>query len=196
MESIGDRDMIFLSAKEAYDYVKATNDRLPEAEDIIKDDFFFSYLYAKNILHDRFHKGEYAIVEQIRLAVDYAIDVIYNRWPEAEEKIRGNKILWEQHQKGDRVLWNQYRPEPFKTQWLRYVEFLKLTKTDEDKWIWLIKDGVNEYLIDILNYTKMTPDMQEFVIQKRPDLINFIRDLDPILKEKHTHETSLATIEV
>ena len=73
----------------AYEYAKYTLGGQPWAD----GEFFigksprYAYLYAKNILKDRFWKAEKIVESNIQWAVPYSIDVMKKRWPEIESRI-------------------------------------------------------------------------------------------------------------
>ena len=69
----------------------------------------------------------------------------------------------------------------------------------EDKMGWLKEEGVTDTLFDILNYSgvrTMPVEIQEYIIQHRPDLINKIQGLDPELKAKYRHEDELGNTDL
>lgn len=65
---------------------------------------------------------------------------------------------------------------------------------DSLKWK-LLKANLNRNF-EILNRIGMNKEMQEYVLVRRPDLGGQIRDLDPSLKEKYSHEEELGSLDV
>lgn len=65
---------------------------------------------------------------------------------------------------------------------------------DKEKWM-LLKANIPRNL-EILNQIRMTPEMQEYILQHRPDLANQIDDLDPDLKAKYQHEVGLSNADL
>ena len=59
----------------------------------------------------------------------------------------------------------------------------------------LREEGV-EKLFSTINWLGMTRNMQEYVLEQRPDLIREINQLDPELKEKYKDEWNLSGIEI
>jgi hypothetical protein len=55
---------------------------------------------------------------------------------------------------------------------------------------------ININLVEIMNFAKWTREMQEYVIDKRPDLISKIEYLDPYLEKKYGNELGLSRIDV
>ena len=66
---------------------RKTFTRTREIEDIILTDPIFAYLYACDILRDRWKKAEHIIATDPESAFCYAKDVIKGRWIEAEDVI-------------------------------------------------------------------------------------------------------------
>ncbi|NIO44988.1 MAG: hypothetical protein GTN36_05555, partial [Candidatus Aenigmarchaeota archaeon] len=52
----------------------------------------YSYNYAKDVIKDRFEKGEEAISKNAQYSYYYAEDVIKDRWEKGEEAIL--KSIW------------------------------------------------------------------------------------------------------
>ncbi len=88
-------DWIKTSPGEVFDYsCFVLERRWPEAEEIIKEDPFYSYLYALNVIKGRWPEVEKIIMEDPESALFYALNIIKGRWPEAEEAIKKNKIVF------------------------------------------------------------------------------------------------------
>ena len=107
------------------------------------------------------------------MTFEYIRDVIQNRWPKGEDILKPDRMWWD-----------------------RYLFLLKEKKySDKKKWEWLTQ-GMNENLLDILNYLRMTKSMQEYIIRERPDLIDKIESLDSDLHIKYRQELNMSKIEL
>ena len=177
-----------------------------------------AYLYAKDVIRGRWIEAEPDILRTDYMAFQYARDVIKGRWPEAEDVIKGDGSL-EYRNKGSCVIHATYLYD-----YLEFLESLEFSKEDQLAWLqkegvtdFLFKllngtnmSGKSEFQeiddtlgngfkmgIDkpIPGLSTMCPEAQEIVIQKRPDLICEIRNLDPFLKAKYWHEVGLSAID-
>ncbi len=80
---------------DAFNYVKQHKE-FTAANYLIARDPYLSYLYAREILFNkRFYLDEPAIETQPKAAVRYAINILHQRWPEAENAIKKDKFEWE-----------------------------------------------------------------------------------------------------
>jgi hypothetical protein len=148
-------------------------------EDVIAMSPFTAYAYAFRILHGRFLKGEETIMKDPKWTIEYAAHLIHGRWPEAEESLRESE---------DTLPW-----------WRKYAVEMNSMSTLTDKIAWINNpEKYNmEYTLDILNRTTQMPKLfQELIIQKRPDLIGKIKNLDPSLKAKYQHEDELGQVDL
>jgi len=88
-------EVLATDAEYSYMYARdVLDDRFPAGEDAIATDAYNSYLYAQWILGGRFELGEAEIMTDPESAFLYARDVIENRWLEAEDSIRQNNAWW------------------------------------------------------------------------------------------------------
>lgn len=71
----------------AYKYAYSTDCPFPQGEEAIATHSYWSYLYARFILRDRFRLGEKVISSNPINAARYAIHVIGRKFPEGEEAI-------------------------------------------------------------------------------------------------------------
>ena len=94
---------------EAWAYAKYTmgGKRCPELEYFIAKSPKYSYLYANNILKDRFWKAEPTIATKVDWAVPYAINVMGARWKEIEPMIHQFPYFVDQYSKAFNL---QYDP--------------------------------------------------------------------------------------
>jgi hypothetical protein len=56
-------DIIATSAHSAFNYAYRSEKPFPKGENAIAESDLFSLMYARDVLHDRFLKGEYAIIK-------------------------------------------------------------------------------------------------------------------------------------
>ena len=82
-----------------------------------------------------------------------------------------------------------FYPQPHLYSWYLYDTSIETQAPDRYKWI-LLKGSI-ENNFEILNKIGMNTEMQEYVIEHRPDLTSKIKDLDPALKAKYRHEEEL-----
>ena len=75
------------SSKKAYEYAKTIGKPVPELEDVIAEDLYYSYCYAKNIIKGRFRKGEDAIAQSPIYSYYYAVNIIKGRFEKGEDII-------------------------------------------------------------------------------------------------------------
>ena|ERR1035437_1919021 len=169
------------NSQNAYDFAIKYNVRVPEFEARMKYSAGIAYHYAKNILKKRWRQAEPSILEHLEIAIRYAIDVVKARWPAFEEEWIWRGRTWRKNSA---------------KRYLDYYNFLALKYTSEDQISWLEKEGFSDYLFDILNGMWMDKKVQEYIIEKRPDLISKIENLDPSLKIGHKHELGLSGIEI
>lgn len=59
----------------------------PDLRKYIANSSYDSYLFARDVLHDRFPEGEGMIIQTSILALDYAVSVVKGRFPEGEQVI-------------------------------------------------------------------------------------------------------------
>ena len=86
--------------------------------------------------------------------------------------------------------------DTFKLQGLRYFLFGRPIRkdrdtSDADKWALLKGNPENIQVIG-----KPSLEMQEYVIQRRPDLVALIGGLDPSLKSKYQHEVEMGGVDL
>lgn len=135
--------------------------------------------YARNVIKGRWPEHEDLVLKNAEAAFVYARTCIKDRWPEAEDVIRkATKEPW---------YWTHYKRlfkrGPAKDLW-------------EKKWAWLKAEGPTDNLLEILNTLGMNKEMQEYIIQIRPDLIGRIRNLKPSIRRKYQHEDELAGVDL
>jgi hypothetical protein len=171
------------------------NERWIEAEaELSKDPFGIAY--AEKILKKRWPKLENFLLTGkgdfgVESLFNYAEQVVRGRWKEAEKKIATDPQVFE-----------NYLTYVFgiTTNDLQRVSKIKelLSKdlsTNVQKWM-LLKTELNEDSMLILNDAGMTREMQEYVVQHRPDLIGKIKNLDPELAKKYQHEQELGEVDL
>jgi hypothetical protein len=81
-----------------------------------------------------------------------------------------------------------------------YVDFVDRW-TDEQKWEFLKSpapgDDSCELFMWLFNWTgTIKKNMQEYIIQKKPHLISEIKNLDPELAKKYSHEVELGKVDL
>jgi len=59
-------------SKDAYNYAKDMGKPIPELEDIIAQEPYWSYKYAADVIKDRFEKGENVIAQDPKWNKEYA----------------------------------------------------------------------------------------------------------------------------
>ena len=74
-------------SSEAYKYAYDIGRPVPELENIIAEDIYYSYYYAKDIIKDRFKKGENTIAQSPQYSYWYADEIIHGRFERGENKI-------------------------------------------------------------------------------------------------------------
>ena len=77
-----------------------------------------------------------------------------------------------------------------------YIEGRDLDDKITDKDIWLILKTIISGHIEILKWYSMNSEMQEYILQHRPDLANQIEDLDRDLKAKYQHESEVSNADL
>ena len=70
-------------------------DRWLEAEEYIKKDPEYAHFYAKNVIKGRWPEAEEYIKKDSRWACRYAENIIKGRWKEAEEYIKRYLYWWQ-----------------------------------------------------------------------------------------------------
>lgn len=121
-------------------------------------------------LNKRVPAAEKILATNLHLAFDYALHIAKRRFPEAEDTFKKDPMYWD-----------------------LYLESLeKRFYTASQKIEWLEQEGFTENLLEVLNYLGMEPEVQEYIIQHRPDLIGKIQNLEPSVREKYQHEEELS----
>jgi hypothetical protein len=164
----------FSSPENAFLYCKKMKRRIPEAEELIKNNAHYAGRYADEIIHGRWPEAEEVIKKSGYQAGLYARLVIEDRWPEAERYIVHPGMTY----------CNDYR--------------LFLSKLPFSKKIgWLKKEGFTDHLFWLLGIADdISPALQEYVIQKRPDLIGKFKQLNPRIAKRYQHEKELGNVDL
>jgi hypothetical protein len=76
-----------MTPQEAYYKCKNKNCRVPKLESIISTNFYYSYLYARDLIKGRFIEGEKLIATDLYYSYCYAVQIIKGRWEECEKTI-------------------------------------------------------------------------------------------------------------
>jgi hypothetical protein len=156
----------------------------------------FIVSYAKHDIHGRWPEGEEVLLRTSRGGgglLLYAKEIIGGRWKEAEKHLDG----WSWHQYLSDIF-GQDMVDPNGAGGGLEPELKKMldVETDEDKWKFLAEKGITKESIKLLNAVGIPKIMQEHIIDKRPDLIKLIKDLDPGLRKKYSQELNLSGIEI
>lgn len=168
----------FKTPVEAYAYCLTTGKRNKRAEEIfLKDkDHYMLFDYAKNVVKGRWLEAEPEIFSQSPWqTLQYVQKVAKDRLPEAEDTL-SNSQFW-----GDYLLFLQEKD--IIDDGYRLVSLLK-------------ERGLDEETFNTLNDMEIPEDVQEWICQYRPDLINHIDHLDPKVKAKYRHETELGGVDL
>jgi hypothetical protein len=166
----------------SYKYaVSCVGERWLEGEPIIASNGLSAYHYATRLFNGPWEEGEEAIKKVPRWSVLYIKELLHMRWPAAEPYFQKVPSYFGD---GDQY-WKDY---------LSYLRYLNYPK--EIKLQWLIIEGITDNLIEILNYLGSSRDIQEYIIQRRPDLINKLEGLRPEIEKKYAHELGLSGIEI
>jgi lambda repressor-like predicted transcriptional regulator len=125
-------DIIMQNPYNTFEYARTVLKKpFPRGEDVIANDPLVSFYYAKEVLKGPFLKGEDAIAKFPSLSLYYAKDVLHDRFPKGEKAIIEDAI-------------NRDQSEEKKSYFGSYVKFLKsIGKLDEflndhpevEKWI-------------------------------------------------------------
>jgi hypothetical protein len=151
-------------------------ERWPEGEEVIKKNPYYAYQYAEQVVRGRWPEGEDAIKKDPTMIYWYAKQILKHRWLEAEPFIPKDHPDWKNYQ--------------------RYFGEIEAYGTDEGKWNTIRAKKLSKTVLGKLNKAGMTKDMQEYIVQHRPDLINQIKDLDPELKIRYSHEVELGNVDL
>jgi hypothetical protein len=76
-----------MTPEEAYNKCKNEKRRIPELENVIANDVYHSYLYARDVIKGKFEEGEKIISTDSRYSYWYALHIIKGRWEEGEKII-------------------------------------------------------------------------------------------------------------
>ena len=169
-------EKLFVSVKEAYDYLASWDSKekiagRKEAEEIIKKDPCYAVRYAADILGKRWPEAEPYIKTERPYNYYYASSIVHGRWKEAEEFLSSFFKL--------------------------YLDVVVACgASHETRLKWIQEEGVTQNLFDILSRMDRDVEVQEILIKARPDLIGRIKDLDPRLKEKYSHEVELEILDI
>lgn len=112
--------------------------------------------------------------------------------PAVENPITGD---WEWLQNGERHRIGGpavIRPDGVKAWWINGAWSGNQRLPDELVWDFLKSDPESCTSF----YRRMTPEMQEYILKLRPDLIGFIKCLDSEVKAKYAHEIALAKVDL
>jgi hypothetical protein len=158
--------------RNAYKLAVGIGKRIPSIEHIILKDPYYSFLYARNVIHGRWLEAEDIIKERPESTFEYATDIIKDRWPEAEDTIKLQSYYWRE-----------------------YVYFLiKKGKKALRRWL---ENDLNENLVKIINDMGFdNKNIQEYICIHRPDLIDKIWNLDKGLRKKYKFELNTTGIEL
>jgi hypothetical protein len=164
----------FKSPFEAYRYANYEARRVPELEDFIRTNSEAATLYALNVIHGPWPEAEDLISKGYpNTAYSYTKYVHNGRFSKGEDTMKVNDQIWG-----------------------TYKMFLhNHGYNDKEKWEWLHK-GLNENTVEILDELGMKSDMQEYILQHRPDLAGLIKNLKPELAEKYQHEIEMANVDL
>lgn len=69
-------------------------------------------------------------------------------------------------------------------------------ETNANKWRLLRTEELTPEMVEFLDFQGMTVEMQEYVLERRPDLISKMLWLDPSLKTKYKHESELSNADL
>jgi hypothetical protein len=202
-----------ITPKVVYYYARRQKRRIPELEHIILKDTHFAVKYAAHVINRdvppgqgvRWPEAEKRILHtgNTRAALDYAHHIFRGRWKEAEPLIWKKKMNVEDYLRwtvdGERVPeFEAYVKEKSPLgSWARYVEDVKQRKhSEEEKWSWIKNEGLNEFVFEIINNGSMSQEMQEYILQHRPDLAAEIKNLDQVLMKKYQHEVELGNVDL
>jgi hypothetical protein len=154
-----------------------------EAEPVLLKDPECAMLYARLFITEfpggRWRELEKRLLENKDAA--YA-DIVYEymgyihtRWPEGEEAFLRNShnVMDEFHD---------------------YLVNCRDQFTDQDKWK-MLKD-LSKANLEVLNFLGMTKEIQEYILQHRPDLVGEIPNLDPELAKKYQHEKEIGNVDL
>jgi len=121
-----------MTPEEAYLKCYNENRTILELESIIVLDSEWSYLYACNIIKDRWKKGEKSIATDSYWSYYYACNVIKGRFEEGE-KIIATELYWSYYYACNVVKgpFNLCHPVIFNSIWKnKYIRFLKSINCD------------------------------------------------------------------
>ena len=161
----------------AYSHALSNGKRDPKVEKILlkHGDSNQLFNYAKYIIHGRWPEAENALLKYPWGCLCYVEYIVKDRFPKVEPELYGTRY------------------------WLDYLSFLRsLDENDKGKrLVGLIKDmGMTQELLDNLNAMGMPYDVQEWICQNRPDLINQIEKIWPSLDKKYQHEKELGNADL
>jgi len=73
-------------------------ERVPELEQLFKDDPGYVYSYVYDIIGGPWPEGEEALLQEPEMATKYAIDFLNERWPELEQILKSDHPdLWKKY---------------------------------------------------------------------------------------------------
>ena len=84
---------------ELIDLIYKLDSRYPPIEPYIKQNAYYAYYYAFNVIEGRWPEGEDAIKQNVVWAYRYARDIIKGRWPEGEDAIKQDAEYWNRYKK-------------------------------------------------------------------------------------------------
>jgi hypothetical protein len=121
-----------MTPHEAYDKCYDEGKRIPELENVIATNSYYSYRYARNIIKGKFIEGEKIISTDLKYSYWYAKDVLKGRFEEGEKIITtdpyssyyyAKEIIKSPFHLGHPVIFNsKYRDD--------YLDFLKHINCD------------------------------------------------------------------
>jgi hypothetical protein len=168
--------------------------RWPELEEILLKDYAFEKMvmyYAIDVAGERWPGGEEILLtsNQPWNIFKYFMHLVQKRWPEAEPALKGSNS-WPGYLKiifGDDVI-NKYSQN--------ILEKILDIKTDREKWQFLEEEGITEEAVKALNVISIPRELQEYIVKKRPDLMDAISNLFPDIREKYKNELDTTGIEI
>ena len=94
--------MVNMSPSEAFNECLSRGERIPELEDVISTNSYFSYLYARDVIKNRFIEGEKSIATDLECSYYYAHDVLKGPFH------LGHPIIFKSYYKNDYLYFLKY----------------------------------------------------------------------------------------
>jgi hypothetical protein len=172
-------------------------ERIPEIEAIIKESSIWAHEYARDVIKGRWPEAEAKIFSDPASGRNYIYKAPKGPCPEIEDSIKdlgwlalhyAMVALKGRFPKAEPAILSNNRSE--------YLAFLRRKNYNtKDKLRW-IEEGLTKELVEVLNHVGMKPEVQERILQLRPDLAGQIKGLSKYLRCKYRYELELSRVDL